>query len=128
MKQFLILLLYIIVSACDKDSVNADLSAEIQGTYQVYLVSDDTKDLVLPMPNLSMAVTLTPIDKSSCKYVLAVNSVSDISTDERVFYLRKANAKINIYEDSNLIGFVNGNELELTFEDVGRKSVMKARS
>lgn len=115
------------VWACDTDSINADLSAEIQGTYQVYLISDDTKDLVLPLPNLSMAVTLTPIDKSSCKYVLVVNSVGDISNDERVYYLRKANAKINIYEDGNLIGFVNGNELELNFQDVGRKSTMKAR-
>lgn len=127
MKHLLILLIGVVLLSCDKKEINTDLSAEIKGIYQVYTVSNGANVLTLPYLDLSMEVTLFVIDKTSCKYLLTVHSTDGTDTDERIFFHRKNNNQIDLYDDGVVVGLVKDNELELNFEAKdGTKTVMKA--
>lgn len=128
MKHLLILLVGLALLSCDKKEINTNLSSEIRGVYQVYKVSNGANVLTLPYLDLSMEVTLTAIDKTSCKYLLAVHSNDGNDTDERVFFLLENNKQIDLYEDGVVVGFVKDDQLELNFEAKdGTKTIMKAR-
>ena len=129
MKKIAVLFFAFILSSCGiKNILAPDLSGDLQGIYQVYLIGDGTNNTNLPSGSKSVNIELTPIDKSTSSYIMTLINGTDSDTQEGIFELKKSGEQIDLYEDGNKIGFIKNSELNIDYTNSnGLRSIIKAR-
>lgn len=129
MKKLSVLFLAFVLFSCGlKDAIGPDLSADIAGVYQVYLVGDGVKNVSMPSDGKSISIELTAINKKSCSYIFTLTNNGNSDTQEGIFELKRSEGQTNLYQDKDKIGFIKDKELDIDYTDKnGLRSVMRAR-
>ncbi|RYU93011.1 hypothetical protein, partial [Emticicia agri] len=67
MKKLTVWVLALVLFSCGtKEILSPDLSKDITGVYQVYLIGNGVKTISMPTPSDTISIALQPIDKQRC--------------------------------------------------------------
>jgi hypothetical protein len=129
MKKLSVLFLAFVLFSCGiKDALGPNLSDDIVGVYDVYLIGDGVVNVPIPSNGNSISIELTAINKSSVSYLITLDSGGNLNTQEGIYELKKSGGQIDLYQDSDKIGFIKSNELDIDYTDSnGARSVIRAR-
>ncbi|MER0442274.1 hypothetical protein [Emticicia sp. W12TSBA100-4] len=117
MKKILILLLSFAVFSCTKKDVEPELSAQVEGTYQVYYVELFGDSINLPIGGVSSSIQLLKVSENKVNFIFTINDNGDKTTETSTFELKKNGDDIEIYEDGEKAGFVRGTLFEYNLDD-----------
>lgn len=121
------------VSSCKKDAVaeDIDLAESAQGTYEVYYIKSEGIETNLPQNAVSATVYANRTDKNTVNLKVTLRNGSTGESKDADFgsvQLKSENSTTAMYLDSEKLGMIKNNELEISGkDDQGQDLIIRAK-